>query len=297
MDDNLFVPGVQAPDNIYNIIRDNPDPYPTYIRSLMQNLWHEYRPYADKNFKQQIQLDFDSRFWEMYLACTLLQNSIPLSIRSSGNIGPDILIEYENGRTWIEATAPTGGTENNPDRVPDMQLGVATEVPEDEILLRYCASISEKYDRKYQDYVATGIIMPTDSYIIAINGCKMKTAIMETEHPRILKAVFPIGYLQVMIGKTGITDTRYQLRFKITRTSGADVRTGFFMNPEYTYLSGVIYSYASVRKIPNKMGEDFVFIHNPLAITQLPHGFLKAGREYTANEDNGEYTITITNWN
>jgi hypothetical protein len=296
MDNNLFVHGIQAPDNTYNIIRDRPDPYPSQIRLFMENLWRKYQPYADKNFKQQLQVDLDSRFWEMYLACTLLENSIPLSSRSTG---PDILIDHENGRIWIEAIAPTSGADNNPDRVPDMKLGVATEVPGDEILLRYCAAISEKYDRKYQGYVASGLIKPTDSYIIAINGCKIETAIMETGHPRILKAVFPIGDLQVMIGnKPGITDTKYQLRFKITRASGADVRTGLFLNPEYANLSGVLYSYASVRKVPKKMGEDFVLIHNPLATTnRLPHGFFKVGREYIPIEDNGGYTINVTNWN
>jgi type I restriction enzyme S subunit len=296
MDVNLFVHGIQAPDRMYNIIRDGPNPYTTQIRSFMENLWRKYRPYADKHFMQQMQVDLDSRFWEMYLACTLLENSIP---PSSSPAGPDILIEHESGRIWIEAIAPTGGADNNPDRVPDMKPGVVTEVPGDEIVLRYRAAISEKYDRKYHSYVESGLIMPTDSYIIAINGCKIDAAIMETEHPRILKAVFPIGDLQVTIDtKTGIViDTKYQLRFKIRRASGADVRTDLFLNPEYASLSGVLYSYASVRKVPNKMGEDFVLIHNPLATNRLPYGFLKVGREYIPTEDNGEYTINVTNWN
>lgn len=296
MDDNLFVYGIQAPDNMYNIIRDSLDPYPTQIRSFMENLWRKYRPYADRHFRQQMQVDLNSRFWEMYLACTLLENSIPLS---SSDAGPDIFIEHKNGRIWIEAIAPTGGADNNPDRVPDMKPGVVTEVPGDEIVLRYRAAISEKYDRKYHNYVASSLIMPTDSYIIAINGCKIDAAIMETEHPRILKAVFPIGNLQVTINnKIGIvTDTKYQLRFKIRRASGADVRTDLFLNPAYASLSAVLYSYASVHKVPAKMGEDFVLIHNPLAINRLAYGFLKVGREYIPTEDNGGYTINVTNWN
>jgi hypothetical protein len=296
MDNNLFVYGIQAPDNIYNIIRDKPDPYPSQMRLFMENLWRKYQPYADKNFKQQLQVDFDSRFWEMYLACTLLENSIRLSSRSAG---PDILIDHEDGRIWIEAIAPTSGADNNPDRVPDMKLGVATEVPGDEIILRYRAAIREKYDIKYQGYIASGLIKPTDSYVIAINGCKIGTAIMETEHPRILKAVLPIGDLQVIIDtKTGIVvDTKYQLRVKIKKASGADVRTDLFLNPEYASLSGIFYSCASVRKVPNKMGEDFVLIHNPLATNRLSYRFLKIGREYMATEDNGEYAINVTNWN
>jgi len=233
----------------------------------------------------------------MYLACTLLENSIPLSKK---NAGPDIFIKYDNVRIWMEAIAPTSGAETNPDRVPDMKLGVATEVPDDEIVLRYRAAIREKYDNKYHNYVENGVIMPTDAYVTAINSCKISTAIMETDTPRILKAVFPIGNWQVTIDKkTGaVVDTGYQLRFKIRRVGGAEVRTDVFLNPEYANLSGVLYSHVSVRKVPKKMGEDFVFIHNPLATTnRLPYGFLKVGREYMPTEDSEGYAINATNWN
>lgn len=297
MSDSLFISGIQAPDQKYNIFRDSPDPYPTKIRLFMEDLWHKYRPYADRHFRQQMQVDLDSRFWEMYLACTLLENSIPFS---SADVGPDIFIEHDNGRTWMEAIAPTSGADSNPDRVPNMKLGVATVVPDDEIVLRYRAAIREKYDNKYHNYLENGVIMPTDAYVIAINSCKIGSAIMETDTPRILKAVFPIGNWQVTIDKkTGIViDTGYQLRFKIRRVGGAEVRTDLFVNPEYANLSGVLYSHVSVRKIPERMGEDFVFIHNPLATNnRLPHGFLKVGREYIPTEDNGGYAINVTNWN
>jgi len=297
MDDSLFINAIQAPDQKYNILRDSSDPYPTRIRSFMEDLWCKYRPYADRNFRQQMQVDLDSRFWEMYLACTLLENSIPLS---SADAGPDIFIEHENGRTWMEAIAPTSGADTNPDRVPDMKLGVVTVVPDDEIVLRYRAAIREKYDNKYHSYVDNGLIMPPDAYVIAINSCKIPAAIMETDTPRILKAVFPIGNWQVTIDKkTGIViDTGYQLRFKIRRVGGAEVRTDLFLNPEYANLSGVLHSHVSVRKVPEKMGEDFVFIHNPLATNnRLPYGFLKVGREYIPTEDNERYAINVTNWN
>jgi len=279
---------------MYNIIRDSPDPYPTQIRSFMENLWREYCPYADRHFREQMQVDLDSRFWEMYLACTLLENSIPVS---SSDAGPDISIEHENHRTWIEAIAPTSGAATNPDRVPAMKPGVATVVPDDQVVLRYRAAIKEKYNNRYYSYLENGLIVPMDAYVIAINSCKIDAAIMETDTPRILKAVFPIGDRQVTIDKkTGVViDTGYQLRFKIGRVGGGEVRTDLFLNPEYANLSGVLYSHVSVRKVPKKMGEDFVLIHNPLATNRLPYGFLKVGREYIPTEDNEGYTINVTN--
>ena len=216
MDDSLFINGIEAQDQKYNIIRDSQGPNLKRSRSFIEGLWRKYQPYADRHFNKQMQLDVDSRFWEMYLACTLLEKSIPLS---SADAGPDIFIEDENGRTWIEAIAPTGGADTNPDRIPDMKPGVATIVPDDEIVLRYRAAIKEKYDNKYYNYVEKGLITPTDGYVIAVNSCKIPAAIMETDTPRILKAVFPIGSRQVtMDKKTGIViETGYQLRFKIRR--------------------------------------------------------------------------------
>jgi len=147
----------------------------------------------------------------------------------------------------------------------------------------------------------SGLVMPTDPYVIAVDGCKIRTAVMETDTPRILKAVFPIGNPQVTIDRrTGIVvDNGHQHRPKITRVGGAEVRTDLFLNPEYANLSGVLYSHVSARTSPfdKRMGEDFVFIHNPLATdNNLPRGFLKAGREYVPTEENEGYTIKVTSW-
>jgi hypothetical protein len=298
MDDDLFINGIEAVDDAYNICRDSSTQYGTQLRSFMQSLWHKYRPFADSNFRQHMLVDLDARFWEMYLACTLLENSLPLLRRDEG---PDICIKHNVGRIWVEATAPTSGADTNPDRVPTMKPGIVTVVPGEQIILRLRAAIREKYDGKYRDYVKKGLVRPTDPYVIAINSCRIGPAIMETDTPRILMAVFPVGNWQVTINKkTGVViDAGPQIRSKIRRTGGAEVRTDVFLDPEYSNLSGVIYSHSSVRSSPfaRKMGQDFTFIHNPLATNQLQHGFLKVGREYIATENNDGYTISTTTWN
>jgi type I restriction enzyme S subunit len=297
MDDDLFINGIQAANETYNACRDNAGPYETQLRSFMRSLWREYRPFADSNFRQHMLVDLDARFWEMYLACTLLENSLPLLRRTEG---PDISIKHDVGRIWVEAVAPTSGADSNPDRVPSMKPGIATIIPEEKIILRLRAAIREKYDSKYHDYVNKGLVKPTDPYVIAINSCKIGPAIMETDTPRILQAVFPIGNWQVTIDrKTGIAiDTGHQIRSRIRRAGGAEVRTDVFLDPEYSNLSGVVYSHTSVRAYPfaKRMGQDFIFIHNPLAINKLRHGFLKVGREYVATENDDEYALNATNW-
>lgn len=79
MMDSLFTYGIIAKDPTYNTIRDGQEPYIVKVRWFIEDLWQIYKPYADSDFPQKIQEDFDVRFWEMYFTCSLLEASIPLS--------------------------------------------------------------------------------------------------------------------------------------------------------------------------------------------------------------------------
>lgn len=296
MTDKLFVEGVVAKDPIYNIIRNEKhEPYIVEVRVFMEELWQMYHPYADTHFRQQIKVDFHARFWEMYLTCTFLKRSLPVRSKSSG---PDVLIEDTAQRIWVEAIAPTSGAEENPDRVPDFKYGIATRVPDEQIVLRYRSAISEKFDNKYQEYLASGVVSSLDPYVIAINSCKIAAAIVDSDPPRILKAVFPIGYQQVTVNKQTleIIDSGFQFRPTVERTSGEQISTELFLNPAYENLSGILFSRASVNHLIKRLGEDFIFIHNPLARNPIPPGFFKFGREYTAQEGPENYTVTYKDW-
>jgi type I restriction enzyme S subunit len=301
MTDRLFIGDVDARDPIYNIIRDEKDdPYIVEVRVFMEKLWQMYHPYADTHFRQQIQEDFHARFWEMYITCALLENSLPVKSRDkiSRDKGPDVLIEDQACRIWVEAIAPSSGADENPDRVPDLKLGVAMRDPDEQIILRYRSAISEKFDNKYREYLATDVVSSSDAYVIAINSCKMEAAIADSDPPRILKAVFPIGDQQVTVNKQTlkIIGSGFQFRPAVKRTSGEQISTDLFLNPTYENLSGILFSRASVNHLIKQLGADFIFIHNPLARNPVPSGFFKFGREYTAQEGPENYTVTYKDW-
>ena len=296
MTDKFFIENVAAEDTIYNIIRDEKDePYIVEVRVFVEELWQSYSQYADTHFRQQIQVDFHARFWEMYLTCAFLKNSLPVISRDKG---PDILIEDQSCRIWVEAIAPTSGADENPDRVPDLKSYIATRLPHEQIILRYRSAISEKFDNKYQGYLARGIVSASDAYVIAINSCKIQAAIADSDPPLILKVVFPIGYQQFTINKQTqeIIDSGFQFRPAVERTSGVQVSTDLFLNPAYENLSGILFSRASVERLIEQLGKDFIFIHNPLARNPVPPGFFKFGREYTAQEGHENYTVTYKDW-
>ena len=120
MSSPLFIHGTTFKDQLYNDIRDITDiEYFVNLRQDLESLWQDYSPYADPGFRESMPLDINARVWEMYLTCALLERQLPVKPKQSAD-GPDVLIEQGVSRVWIEAIAPSGGDEGNPDRVPEM---------------------------------------------------------------------------------------------------------------------------------------------------------------------------------
>lgn len=199
--------------------------------------------------------------------------------RKSGELGPDFLVKAHGLRIWIEATAPGPGEGN--DAVPELQFGVAQQVPEKEILLRLRSAISNKLSA-WKEWLKQDIVKDHDAFVIAINGRRMRPGIGDSEPPYIAKAVFPIGPLVVVWDKNtdGIVDSYYDTRVTLNKKSGAEVRTDIFLTKEYREVSAVIYCFADMVNRPANEGDEFRLVHNPMASRPIPKGFLARGREY-----------------
>lgn len=295
MSEELFIKDINPSDDYYRLIRDEKRAEVVKLKSYMEKLWNIYYPYADKDFRSQLAQDFHARFWEMYLTCTLLAKSFKVVPKMKRAEGPDILVQDLSRRIFIEAVAPSEGSEDNLDKVPRLKLNVATQVPDNEITLRYSGAIADKY-KKYHTYLNRRIISPSDSYVIALNSCKIDSAIVNgnAELPRIMKAVLPIGFKQVTISKFSgpVVDWKYQYRPNISRSSGSSVATDLFLNPEYAGLSGVLYSRSDVANVPNQMGDDMIFIHHPNPTNAIPDGYFKFGMEYFIELDHEKSSVS-----
>lgn len=282
MAEKLFSDYINPSDKLYCIIRDEQrcDNYKSYI----ENLWSTYQPYADKDFPMQLAQDFHARFWEMYLTCTLIHKSFDVVPKQTRAKGPDIKINHASTAIWIEAVTPTSGSPTKPDSVPDLKYGVAQQVPDDQITLRYCSAIHDKYSDKYFKYVKDGIITLEDCYIVALNGCKIPWRGGDFEPPRIVRCVLPFGW-QVVTTNTSshkVVNRGNQYRAYLKKTSGNTVDTDIFIKSEYSHISAIIFSNIDFANLTPAMGEDFIIIHNPLTSTKLPDNFPKVGREYKA---------------
>ncbi len=147
------------------------------------------------------------------------------------------------------------------------------------------------------------VLSSSDSYVIALNSCKIEKAIIDTtgtnDLPRIVKAVLPIGYKEVTISAfSGSTvPWHYQYRPNIRRSSGSAVPTDLFLRDDYAGISGVLYSHSDIANRPYQMGDEFIFIHNPKSTQNaVPHEYFKLGVEYFIKLGKGQFSVSWKDW-
>lgn len=216
----------------------------------------------------------------MYLACTLIELGFNLVPRKSA-YGPDIQIKLNKRSLWIEATAPDAGI--GADAVPGYSnFDDSIEfirVPEEQMILRLTNSFYKKCQR-YKEYVASGLVSKNDVFVIAINGFDIPHILGEDEIPYIVKSVLPFGNLTVTIDINEMKpiDEFYQYRGHIQKKSGANVPTKAFQDPSFSFVAGVLYSTAELWNHSPSLGEDFLFVHNPIANQGLDKGWIRIGR-------------------
>ncbi len=288
----LFSPGPAA-DPAYLNLRAGEAEWLVAARTRVEALWERFYVFADTNFLTEIRTDFQARFWEMYLTCTLLEHQGRGYRVSCPKPGPDILLELQASRVWIEAVTATNGTPGLPDTLRPNPQGT-TIIPEEKIVLRYTNAIQEKYG-KYLEYIRRGRVGTNDAYVIAINASNLlfKWTQVDDDAPRFVKAVYPLGHYQLLLDKiTGnIVGRQNEMRFEITKASGKNVPVYAFMDRRWHGISAVLCSFANPT-YTGPLGLDFELAYNPVASSPLPAELITAKRVWTAelNEDGGNLT-------
>jgi hypothetical protein len=274
-----------AADPKFLLVRDNLRFHEQKL--FLESLWQAFSPFADPKFRNELALQFHPRFWEMYLACTLLELGFDLVPRKSA-YGPDIQINLNDKRMWVEATAPDAGIGD--DAVPGYSNFEDSiefiRVPEEQMILRLTNSFYKKC-QSYKKYITSGLISKNDVFVIAINGFDIPHILGEDEIPYIVKSVLPFGNLTVTIDTEEMKpiDQFYQYRSHIEKKSGANVPTKAFQDPTYSFVAGVLYSTAELWNHPPLLGEDFLFVHNPTTDKGLGADWISRGRNVWV-EDN-----------
>ena len=116
MSDLFDVDGANLDPSFENL-KAAQSPIDQQLRSMLQEKWERYEPYADPDFRPGFARDVDGRFLEMYLGCTLLEAGrtlLPVAERPREGGQPDLCVLDDGRRIWIKAIAPDKG-EPGPD--------------------------------------------------------------------------------------------------------------------------------------------------------------------------------------
>jgi hypothetical protein len=263
--DSFFLPG-DCSDPGYRNVRDGDHSPLVEGRAFTESLWPQYAPLADAHFREDARAHFIERFWEMYLAVALVDHGLRL-VPGSGT-GPEFSFNHDDRHFWVEAVAPGPGT--GADRVPEIELGVAYEVPTEKILLRFANAVVEKRTR-YHSALQARIIDPASGYVLAINSRRIPHAPYGNTLPFYLQALLPIGNLTVMLNRSTreIEDRFYAAREKVLKSNTAPVSTQPLLNRDFGFISTVLHSSVDCVNRPATLGEDFSVLHNPLATRPL----------------------------
>src|SRR5205807_7241182 len=260
---DFFILG-DCQDLFYRHVRDLPQH--EEARAFVESLWQRYQGYEDRHFLDEAKSHFVERFWEMYLAVTLLNRGLHL-VRSRV-VGPEFYFVHHGQKVWVEAVAPGPG--EGEDRVPEIELGKAYAVPTEKILLRFTNALAEKRSR-YLDAVAKKIVQQDDLYLLAINSRRIPHAPFGNTLPFFVQAFLPLGNLTLVLDKTTrkISDSFYQRRDAVRKASGAAVNTNSLLDTQFAFVSGVLHSAADCVNRPPALGGDFMVLHNPTAAHPL----------------------------
>lgn len=258
------------------------------IKASLEELWVQYKPYADPGFPQKLQKEFNAHTWEMYLGCLLLRHGFALQPKSLAD-GPDLKLLINGKVVWIEAVTCKEGQRAIPGREG---YGGPVDGYDFPRILRITNSISEKF-RKYQKYLENGAVKADEAFVIAVNG-NGADAYMESQ---IFGAVYAVGNWVVKLN----SDEQFRaMRKSIPHPNGGEsIPADWLLNDEYKGISGIIFSGDHFINAISGNGKDLIIAHHISPAVLIEKGTFRFGTEFwphNLDESGTKYVLSFTRW-
>ncbi|MGE3348560.1 MAG: hypothetical protein AB7I35_14120 [Ramlibacter sp.] len=258
---------------------------------------------ADSKFEAELCGGLEQKFWSCVSEALVYARLAGKKFGERQRVGegPDFLVLDGSRLVWIEVVCP------EPVDVPQQWLNPQEGVihfPHEQILLRWTSAIAAKAGRLLgesggrRSYLDAGIVGPNDAYVIAVNGCRLRSgafpALMGiSQFPFAAEAVFPIGPYQLELDRDTfeVVSSGHQHRPSLLNRNSAEVSVLTFLEPRFRPISAIwAVDFNGGAAIGNS--EPAVVVHNPHALNRVPLGFLSADDEYEAVADGAELVLT-----
>ena len=256
---------------LYARLRDWSDSHSEERREFVLSLWQRYEPYAPKGFLKKLQIEFHQRWWEMYLTIGFLNLGFDLS-SSKCDHGPDLAIDIQGQRMFIEATAPTVGIKS--DRVPEPVNNGCASFPQRECLFRLAQALTDKCE-KINKYREPGLVPTNSCAIIAVSatGLNQFGTLLGSlgSGPAPLAVLAGAGPSVVTLD--GSKQQYSKQRYILHRDSGSEVNMALYEDPRFKNIGGVIYSEVDLWNAQWNPEETFSIFVNPAGDPKIPEQF------------------------
>lgn len=257
----------------------------TQAKEHCEDLWSQFGPYADPHFLDEFPRHFHQRWFEMYLTVSLRNAGFDVRCPKPG---PDILLNLDGRRVWVEAVCATPGAEGKADSVPKPRTNVWTPVNLGSCVLRVAQSLKAKSE-KYEHYVQNKTVSREDLLVVAINIFSLD------EHPYaddvMKQALYGMGDLVLLIARDAKHDvgTFREKVESIEKKSGALVGVQPFLDGRMPHISSVWAFCSDAANLPPKLGSDCVQYPNLSCANSWPEGALALGEEWRFRHSGGAW--------
>jgi hypothetical protein len=268
-------------------------------------LWETFQKYdlQDNDFVEQFTSEnietHIQRYSEMLFAWHLVNLGYVLTSKGKG---PDLCIEHNGQRIWVEIITPTliqpsadsFGAQRTAQLINDYQAPIPInqkdirlrDIPSEQILLRWTAALREKH-HKLIGYLEKGIVQPEDPYLVAINSVLLGRHGFKgiSQYSTPLEATFAVGPIKLTIGTETdeIINSGPSYRPILVKHNQANIPADTFLDHSYKKISGIIATHAGLEVAvqPNPPSL-LVVVHNPNSVNPLPISIFGAKEEYIA---------------
>ncbi len=259
-------------------------------RAHCEDLWADFRKYADQNFVTEFAANTHARWFEMYLTVSLARAGHEIDCPKPG---PDILLKTGGRRIWIEATSATPGEIGRADSVPSQEMGQVNREPTDQYVLRIRNALDKKQE-KYIEYVNKGLVHKDDVKVVAINVYEVGgLSPYIGDHFR--RSLYGVGepVVQVDLHSRRIASVGNATVVAVQKAAGAEVGVQPFVDSSMGHVAAVLGSEANPFNPPSLLGSEVVLYPNLTSNIPWPQRTLKVGAELCFDQIQGGWRGTL----
>ena len=267
----------------YMNVRDGEKDFLRKAREDCEDLWTQFEPYADRHFLDEFPRQFHQRWFEMDLTVSLIRSDFDVHCPKPG---PDILLNLDGRRVWIEAVCASPGEEGKADSVPKPQTNAWTRVPMKECALRVANSLDVKA-RQFRKHLQNGTVSCGDLLVVAINTYLLGEWPYADDYMKM--ALYGAGDLVLLISRDTkrVVDSYHKEIENIRKASGALVGIQPFFDGNMRHISSVWAFQVDPAIRPFRLETTFIQYPDLECSNPWPQGAISLGQEWCFQESQG----------